>query len=141
MPLILGTSSTFSIKEFKIILVVFVSSVFVSSLITSFVLFGFTKLDPVDSRYASLFISHIRFSLMVVLSIYILFYLLFFKKLPVTLPEKYIYSFSLLWLISFLILLQSFTGIIIFILLIPIGTSMVVLYNKKFSSDQNLVCL
>jgi hypothetical protein len=121
MPLVLGTSNPFSSKEFKLILVVFVTSIFVSSLITSFVLFGFTKLDPVDSRYASLFISHIRFSLMVVLSIYILFYLLFFKKLPIALTEKYIYSFCLLWLISFLILLQSFTGIIIFILLIPLA--------------------
>lgn len=121
LPIIYGTTSVLTKKEFKTILLLFICTVFISSLITTYVLLGFSKLDPVDSRYASLFISHIRFSLMVVLSIYIVFYLLFFKEYQIRNFEKYVYSAGIIWLICFLILLQSFTGIVIFLILCPLA--------------------
>lgn len=119
LPLIYGTSARFSRQIFKLILLAFVGTVIVNSFITCYVLFGFSKLDPVDSRDASIFISHIRFSLMVVLSLFTLFYLLTFQYFTLKNWEKPIYIISLIWLIGFLVILQSFTGIIIFLLLVP----------------------
>lgn len=129
LPIIFGTSATLSQKEFKIILQLFISSVLVSSFITTYVLFGFSKIEPVDSRYASLFISHIRFALIIVLSIYILVYFVYFSKSILPKWERHTYQVCILWLICFLVLLNSFTGIVIFAALMPV-TIIWWAYNK-----------
>lgn len=122
LPLIYGTSQAFSPRQFKIILQFFVASVVVNSLLISFILFGFTQKELIDIREASPFISHIRFSLMAVLSIYILFYILFLKQIPLAKSEKYSYPIIILWLISFLFFFQTLTGVVIFIALLPVAT-------------------
>ncbi len=119
LPLIYGTSAPFDRTEFKIIIQFFICSVLASSLITAFVIFGFSPIDLVDSRYASLFISHIRFALMVVVAIYSLFYLLLFSGYALTRLEQFLYFLLLIWHVCFLILLQSFTGVVIFLAILP----------------------
>ncbi len=121
LPVIYGTAPKLSRVHFIRILQIFIGTVLVSSFITTYVLLGYSKLDPVDSRYASLFISHIRFSLLVVLSIYSLFYLTFLFNGSTSLIVKIGYILLMIWFICFLILLQSFTGIIIFLLLLPVS--------------------
>ncbi|MBN1597457.1 MAG: O-antigen ligase family protein [Bacteroidales bacterium] len=121
LPIIYGTSDPFTKKEFNIIIRFFIATVFVSSLITSYIILGFSRIDPVDSRYASLFISHIRFALIVVLTIYTILYTVFFQFTSYTLNEKIVFIAIMLWLIAFLVLLRSFTGIIIFIALTPLS--------------------
>jgi hypothetical protein len=133
LPLIYGTAQPLSKKEFKIILQLFIGTVLVNSLITTFILLGFTKLDPIDPRKASLFLSHIRFALMVVLSIYVLFYLLFFNEFSLTRFEKYSGMVWLAWLICFLVILQSFTGIVVFLILCPVAIVWLAHYRKKHS--------
>jgi O-antigen ligase len=131
LPLIYGTSVSLTKKEFKIILQLFIATVLVSSFITTYVLIGFSKIELVDSRYASLFISHIRFALMVVLSIYILINFIYFDKNPLPKWEKWSYQVSIVWLICFLVLLNSFTGIVIFAALLPVTIIWWSYYRKK----------
>lgn len=119
LPLVYGTTKSLRRIEFKIVLQFFISAVLVSSIITAYVMLGFSDREIVDSRYASLFISHIRFALMVVLSIYTIVYLLWFSGFQLSLTEKSIYAFTLIWEVSFLLLLQSFTGIVIFLIILP----------------------
>lgn len=120
LPLIYSTTAPLSRREFKIILQLFVGTVLVSSLISTYILLGFSNNDPVDSRYASLFISHIRFSLIVVLAIFTLIFFTLFEDYCKTKAEKIVYFLVACWFICFLILLRSFTGIVIFLILTPI---------------------
>jgi hypothetical protein len=121
LPLIYGTSPRLENKQFKLILQLFLVTVLISSFISTYIILGFSKIDLVDSRYASLFISHIRFSLIVVLLVYSLIYLTFFREIKVLPWEKIVYTLSIIWFICFLILLQSFTGIVIFMILLPVA--------------------
>jgi hypothetical protein len=131
LPIIFGTSLPLSGKEFKLIIKLFAATVFVSSLITTFIIMGFSRIDLIDPRYASLFISHIRFSLIVVLVIFSLLYLTFFDELTVKPWEKKLYGIGAIWFISFLIILQSFTGIVIFLALLPVAIIWWAIYRNK----------
>lgn len=121
LPLIYGTSPPFEKRHFKLILQLFLATVLISSFISTYIILGLSKIDLIDPRYASLFISHIRFSLIIVLLIYTLFYLVFFHKLEVHPWERIVYFICIIWFICFLILLQSFTGIVIFLILLPVA--------------------
>ena len=108
MPLLLFTSEPIKENELKIILRLFVASVLISTLVSLFVFVGFTKHKVVDTREISIFISHIRLSLMVVLSCL----LLLLNKLEV---KKTVSVIVFLWFVFFLFLLESLTGILILI--------------------------
>jgi len=116
LPVVIGTSTALDFKQIKILLLFFVSSVIVSTLISSAILFGFTKISISDAREISIFISHIRFALLICVAIFSLAYFLFSAEMEKTPFEKISYAISLCWLLIFLYLLQSFTGIAIFII-------------------------
>jgi hypothetical protein len=123
LPLIIGTSRGLEKKQISIILLFFIAAVTVASLIITFIFFGFPGIAVDNIKEASVFISHIRFSLMVNVAIFIL--ALFVLDNPYYNPsgiEKIIFILVLLWLIIFLVLFQTLTGIVIFAL---IGYSMV----------------
>ncbi len=119
LPIIYGTTPKIKFNEFKAILLIFVASVIVSTWVTTVVMLGWTDHNILDWREASLFVSHIRLSLFVVMSICILFYFVAFNN-------KYFvrwhlaYVICIAWLVIFLILLGSITGIVILVALIPI---------------------
>ena len=71
-----------------------------------------------DTRQASMFISHIRFSLQVVLALFILPYLLHAEKAKGT--QVYFGIFVWLFLLAFLFVLKAFTGIVIFVCCLPV---------------------
>lgn len=121
MPVIYGTIDPFPRHYYKMILQFFVAGVFINSLIISYILFGFSQQEILDLRDASPFISHIRFSLMVVISIFSLIYFIFFKQISINRIEKLLSFIALLWLISFLFFFQTLTGIVILITLLPIS--------------------
>ncbi len=116
LPLIIGTSGVLSRKEIKYVLLFFVSAVFSSGLVSVFVFYGIIPIEYYDIRDISIFISHIRLSLMVSFSIYILIYYSYFspKELRFSLPQSLYILPVFLFLILFLFLLKSLTGIIIF---------------------------
>ena len=109
LPLIISTSKPLSEIWFKRLLAVFVASVAIATVVCSFVLFGFTTKEIIDVREISIFISHIRFSLMICLAFFISLYYGYKQRGA----ERLMLLILSFWFIVFLILMQSLTGIII----------------------------
>ncbi len=120
LPLIIGTSEALTRKQVKYLLLLFIATVIVSSLISTLILFGFTKIEVGDIRDISPFISHIRFALLINIALFTLVYFILYNTYKSSLGIKILYLAAAIWLMIFLFLLQSFTGILIFTLLAPI---------------------
>jgi O-antigen ligase len=112
--IIFSTLPNLNVKEFRNVLMVFVATVLISSLLG--VYFYYVE-DQVDFRAYSPFISHVRFALNICLSIYILgFFLIRFDKFFQLASKnkifvKSIFLLIIIWLLYFLSLMQSLTGI------------------------------
>jgi len=119
-PIIIGTSEKLNKYQIKVILIWFSIAVVTSSLISTSILTGIIYYPIQDIRDISAFMSHIRLSLLINFSIFSLAYILFSKEYSLKRSEIIIYTIMVLWLSIFLFLLKSFTGIIIFILLVLI---------------------
>ncbi len=114
LPLLFITSAPLTQREFKFLLHTFIFSVLSASLICFSVWLGYTKHKVVDIRDISIFTSHIRFALMIVLCIALLFQD-YFKS-----GSWYLYLGKILlvlWFIAFLGIMESMTGILILLLL------------------------
>jgi len=115
LPVLIGTSNYLSAKNIKLILIVFVSGVLLASLISLFRFLFYSSINVTNYRELSVFISHIRFSLMVAFSLFILLYYCFInRELKFNNVHKFIAILISLWLIVFLFLLKSLTGLIVF---------------------------
>lgn len=113
-PLVFGTT-TLKVNQIRTVLLFFILGLLFSS-ITS--LFVFLELIPIekdisDVRNISIFISHIRLSLLVCFGIAIVFYFINSNKLF----SKLASSIIIAWLILFLFILQAFTGLAILFVL------------------------
>jgi hypothetical protein len=109
-PLLFITSRPLEKKEIQGLLWFFTASVFIASIVCTLVWLGYTKHKVVDIRDISIFNSHIRFALMIDLAICFLLYN-FFKT-----PKIWLYAIKValvVWLVAFLGIMQSFTGIMI----------------------------
>ena len=118
-PLLVGTSKPLSKKSLELILLIFVLAVFTASLITLSIITGIYDYPHTNIREASIFISHIRFGLMVLFSTAIVGYFVYQNYLAQ--KTKRVVGFFLLgfWLFIFLIILQSLTSwVILFFLVI-----------------------
>ncbi|NLA24185.1 MAG: hypothetical protein GX879_04380, partial [Bacteroidales bacterium] len=113
LPVIIGSSKALSFKKIKVILWAFVTAIFVNTIWVSVIMQTVTETTITDDfREASVFISHIRLSLMIVLSIFILLWFLINKKIESKI-ELVLSSLGVAWFIFFLILSQFFTGIVL----------------------------
>lgn len=113
LPVIVGTSSPLTFRQTKIIMLTFVVGVFANTIIATVVMLSSTAMSSADDfREVSLFVSHIRLSLMIVLSVFILIWFIIKRKVW-NLLEYYIYSFLALWFVIFIVLSQFFTGIVL----------------------------
>jgi len=131
IPLIIGTSAPLSKEELKWVLHFFVLGVLISSLISLGVLLGLGGYVITNYREISLFISHIRFSLLIDLAIFTLGWYLYkeIKK-----PSKWIFPLRLvilLWLVAFLFILRSLTGLFIFFLVGGVLFGVILAKQKK----------
>jgi hypothetical protein len=108
-PLLLSTAPKPSVFVRRLLLFVFIAAVFVGTLISSYILFFGDVSDP---REISVFISHIRFSLSICLSIFILGYFIAGKEFE-TLWVKVLFALLIIWFIFFLMLMESITGLMI----------------------------
>jgi hypothetical protein len=115
LPLIFGTTQPLSRHEFKVIIHFFLASVLIATLVSLIVFLGLTKIEPFDYRNLSIFISHIRYALLIVLSIYILLSLLICFK-PYQYLKPWVYITVLGWFICFLVFLGAYTGVIVLLL-------------------------
>lgn len=118
IPFIIVSSEELSIRQIRFILAAFIGGTLIGSLASLFALLKWIPSEMDNYRNASLFISHIRFSLMIVLSIMFSAYL-FFRREPG--EKKYLrsmYLLALLFLPVFLIILRSLSGIVIIVLVV-----------------------
>ncbi len=114
LPLVIGTSEKVSPGELRAILLFFVAAVFTSSVVSVLAIVGWIPMTLKDFRDASLFISHIRFALLVDMSIFIL---TFYALRPQTSKkERGVYFLFALYFIGFLILSKALTGIVVALL-------------------------
>lgn len=113
IPLIIGTSLPLVKKEVDRILLFFTLGVFAASLASVMALLGWLPVEVEGYRDLSLFISHIRFSLMIVVAILVIVWFLFIQRNSLTELERFFYLVGLVWFPVFLVLLKSLSGIII----------------------------
>ncbi len=116
IPLVIGTSATINENKLKTILHFYIVAVLAGSLISAFSIFGFDhKLMHSVSDY-SRYVSHITWSIMVVIAIFIIFWQ--FGKTSAR--YRWLFVPVCIWFVIYLFILQVLTGIVIFILTIPI---------------------
>ncbi|MCP4313633.1 MAG: O-antigen ligase family protein [Bacteroidetes bacterium] len=113
IPLVMGTSLTLLRSQINRILLVFTMAVCVASMASVMALLGWLPVEVEGYRDLSLFMSHIRFSLMVVLSILIVVWFLFLNRETISWYERLWYLAGLIWFPIFLVLLKSLSGIVI----------------------------
>ncbi|HET6244720.1 MAG: O-antigen ligase family protein [Bacteroidetes bacterium] len=109
LPLIISSSPGLSKEKINWILKFFLLSVFIATLSSTIVFLGLTGVEITDIRQISLFISNIRFSLMIAMGFFIAIYFFFNKHENL----KYVFGLAAIWLICFLVLMESLTGLII----------------------------
>jgi hypothetical protein len=118
LPLVLGTSKGLSKMQFKVLMQTFAISVTIGTLISTAILFHWISFPYKDIREISIFISHIRFSLLIVIAIYSLVYLAWSGNYFMSSLERKLHYLFAFWLLVFIFLLHSLTGIIILFLLL-----------------------
>ncbi|NTV84708.1 MAG: hypothetical protein HGA23_10480, partial [Bacteroidales bacterium] len=110
LPLLLSTTSFLDRKGFRFLMYLFTAAVFTGTLISmGFYLTG----NYSDSRDLSKFISHIRFSLLIDMAIFILAYMIL-KKSDIPRWPKAVMAVIALWMIAFLAIAAFMTGLVIF---------------------------
>lgn len=111
-PLILSSMKPLTRKQFDTVLWFFIGSVFFVTILAAI---KFIRRDFLDVRELSVFVSHIRLSLCIVFSIFILGY--YFIKRNYSLIVKVIIAFLILWFLWQIMILESFIGALIIVAL------------------------
>lgn len=133
MPLFLFTSKLPSIQRIHDVLKVFVVACVVGSIFGAMQYFEVFGEELINSRQLSVFISHIRFGLMLVLALFILLYLCYRNWKLLSITEKGIYLISILWLGWFLVILEAFTAYVTLIAAMAFSVPWFILKRRKFS--------
>ena len=121
LPFIISTTPRLSKKEFDTLLGFFIAGVLVTTLIGICILKGFSPIVVRDFRDITPFVSHIRLSLMICLSVFILGYFSAGKISPL---RRLCLSILILWFVAFLAILESLTGLsILALVLLVLGIS------------------
>ena len=131
LAFILGSSRPLQRKDINTIIWFFTASVLVATFISFAAYLGFGGFEYTNIREISLFISHIRFALMIDLAIFHVMYHLSKNFNRKRIWQSGLIILVLVWLIVFLILLKSMTGIMI---LIVVGTILSINYLRKISN-------
>lgn len=132
LPLVIGTSASLNYHQVKRIIWFFSAAVVVASLCSVWTLLGFSGKTIHDPREMSLFISHIRFALLINISIFSLgWYLLNDERNRW--PEKTVLIATILWLSFFLFVLKSATGWVVFLAVLAFVVFSSILKVKKIA--------
>lgn len=107
-PLIVSSMKPLNRKQFNAVLWFFISSVFFVTILGTI---KYIRRDFVDVRELSVFVSHIRVSLCIVFSIFVLGY--YFVKGNYSLLVKSIMLFLIIWFLWQITILESFISILI----------------------------
>lgn len=126
LPLVLFSTKPLSINEFKLLFRFFFLSVFISSVCCYLVYAGYTKKIIIDVRQASIFMSHIRFSLFIAFTIIGLLYTSIKEK---NFLIKLFCFIATLWLLFFMYKLEMATGLLC---LIIVGGFLFIVFSLKW---------
>lgn len=110
MPLLLFTTKLPDKQRQYQLLLLFVVGCIIGSLFGMLRYFQLGDNEVLNHRNLSVFISHIRFGLMLTLAFFILAYFLFSKWSEWSVAEKMICAASMIWILGFMILLEAFTA-------------------------------
>lgn len=111
LPIVIATSKSPSSKQINNISLIFIAGVLISTLSGLISYYGIIfKPDTTNVRNLSVFVSHIRLSLMICLSVLILFYFISRNLLKKTILII-IAICVIIWFVAFLIIIQGFTGL------------------------------
>ncbi|HBX50625.1 MAG: hypothetical protein A2W98_01015 [Bacteroidetes bacterium GWF2_33_38] len=130
LPLIIGTTESLNEKQIKTVLTSLSIALFAGSVSSMLVVFGYIHKVVESERDISLFISHIRFALLLNVAIFSMFYFIISKKIILSKIEKIGFVALLAWFIVFLFILKSVTGIIIFLVL-AFALTIYVFFRRK----------
>jgi hypothetical protein len=126
LPFIMATSKPLSNIRFSVLLGTFCLTTLVTSIISIFVLNGWFHQPVTDIRNISIFISHIRFGLLICIAIFCAFYLFYKHQFNIYIKATLIAL--IVWYFIFLVISESMTGLSI---LIVIGIVLLIYYVFK----------
>ena len=132
MPIVIGTSKYFNKKELRTLLIAFFTGLLLSSIISALIFFDLIppKEKTGDFRELSRTMHHIRYSLLISISVSIALFLILYRNVK----EKKWLSILICWLIVVLIFIPSITGATALI----IGISILLAFTKKSYEKANL---
>lgn len=126
LPIIFATSRPLDLKRFKILILLLAGAVLTGTMVSLYVLL---TQNITDTREISVFISHIRFSLLICMVIFSLIHLVATKEYSGKI--NIVMIFVIIWLSAFLFLLKSLTGIVIAVALSGMLSVRYILKNKR----------
>ncbi len=112
LPLIIGSTARLNAKELKLILHFFLVSILASTAVSGAIYLGWTDKEVTNYRDISIFISHIRLSLLTIMGVFIAYH---YAKQSGLLYRPF-YFLSMTWLVIFLYLLGAYSGLVILLL-------------------------
>ncbi len=113
LPILLLASPTLTKTRTQQVLTLFLAAVTASTIISTGVLLGIGHKAIQDIREISLFMSNIRLALLVVLSFFLAAYRLLLGEREAILIQRVMLFMLCAWLLFFLVLLESLTGILL----------------------------
>jgi len=129
LALFIGTSEKLSKQKFAQLMFCYVLSTVISS-IFNLIYFSVNYSSITDIRLISFFMSHIRYSLFINIAIFTCFYYLFVEKIRHKIFTPFL-LLSLLWLIIFIFILQSVTGVVILLIIFFFITCIKIYRSKR----------
>lgn len=128
LPLFLFSTEPLSSREIRAVLFFFFSAVIVSSLICFAVYAGYTRKVVLDVRQASIFMSHIRFSLFIAFAITGLLYFCYTETSRLL---RLLFIAACAWLLFFMYTLEMATG---FVCLLIVLSLLLAVYSLRHFS-------
>lgn len=110
LAILIGSTERLKYKELRFILNVFILSILSSSIVSGLIYFGIIDKEISDVREISIFISHIRLSLLVNMGLFIAYYFILNSQNK---WYKAAYIIAIIWFVVFLFILHSYTGIMV----------------------------
>jgi hypothetical protein len=127
LPVIAASSPLIQKQHLIHLLKLFIVTVFASSLVSIAIFSGITGKEIIDIRTISIFVSHIRFALMICFAALLSAYFFITEKSNM----RYLFLFFIFWMTGMLMLLESMTGLTILGLAAFILLSYYVLKSEK----------
>ena len=130
LPFVIAGMKPLTSKKTGIVLWMFIAGVCATAIISALMQWGFLE-APSEFR-GSAFISHIRFSLMICLAIFILGSFIIKKQYKI--PVQILSGLLIMTMAVFLLALKAMTGIIVFAVCVPVA----ILWLAVVSENRNL---